>query len=595
MKKFREYYSINEQDIMGMINTAQSLMGGQSGTETDSVKVPEVDATQFQTTDKQKEVSDGGGIINFIFSDWKIPVALYLSYKGVKSKMKYTWKSYQLGRKELDLAKGGVEKTSPGYIKKIFSTLTNVFKSKAGTQGVIDFSKNINKSSFLKTFGGIITSTYKTIKTTPGLKNKVIAGGVGLTASVLGYFLWNSDMFEIAEQWKSKKHYKDKNDTNSKNIYGLITKGFFQSRDIGTGIVENLNSYLGFDSKEYCLLKIDDNTLSENLVAYDNGIDELDYCLNEGDFVKSILGTTNTENDWVEMIKTSYHDIPISGKSNLDDYGTIKNFISKWNLDGGSNYYDKELAEDSTGILDSNTNLFTPGMNVLGWATFFTSDDYLNNVNSLGYLKNRKFLTYVMRAYWITKVNNLDASNFSVNQFCKLVEILSDGNKNIYTNPSFVSNINYCKFGEMKSKSGMGVIHKIGRFQDLLTLIGKNITEKSKQIATTDETGAVTNVTISFALLWATMQLLFLLQNSTMVNLGQLVYLDLFDEEETEYSKFKGVKSNITKQQSKSGSSTQKSSGGQSQPKTDKIETPKTIEEVIDKVDNIPGIEEFEG
>jgi len=590
MKKFREYYSINEQDIMGMINTAQSLMGGQSGTETDSVKVPEVDATQFQTTDKQKEVSGIanslglGSTLEFISNNYITSIIGGLTVLGFFSKMvKGIGKFFLEGGKiALNLNGEGVKTLSKGVWGAV----------KFLGKGSFKVSKNIANSNILKTFTTFAGNSIKTASKSPKGVFALVTATTTFSVSILTYFLWNSDMVEIAEQWKTKKHYKDKNDTISKNIYTLITKGLFQARDIGTGVVERINSMLGMGDGQYCIVRPEDSELAKNIEGYDKSISDVEYCLLEGDFVKTILATTNTETDWINDIKINYHNLPISGKSNLDDYGTIKNFVTKWDLESSNNYYGKTLSEGATGIIDTNIGLSTPGMNALGWATFFTSEDYLNNINSLNLLKDRKMLMYVIKSYWVTKVNNLDASNFSVNQFCKLVEVLSDGKKSVYTDPNFVSNLMYAEFKEgVGSDGSLGLVKKIGNFQSLLTMLGKNITNEFKKIAKTEDTGAITNATISFALLWATSQLLYYIQNCTYSTLGQLAYLVWVKRGiETDYGKIKGGVKNIP-----TSTSTQKSSGGQSQPKTDKIETPKTIEEVIDKVDNIPGIEEFEG
>jgi len=539
--------------------------------------------------------------VKSFYSDWGFTEVL--SGIGTLSVLNSIRKGYKYNKMLADgvskLATDQIKK--PGWITKIGKSVLNLFRGgnsiKTGGQIAMNFAKS---PSLWARLGGIF------------LTSSVEAGGLAGTVGFLGltpvgwitigvlaitgifiYTFWNDTMYEIDEVWKSKKHNKGKQDSFTKEIYDLITKGLFASRVLGTGIIEQfvkINKNKSFGKDEYMVIRLSNEGLIKDGNRYDDGVEQLDNIFKNSEMQKNLIGTSTTSADWIRDIKNNYDGLPISGKQNLDDYGTIKKFVTKWMFENSSddkNYYGKSLAEDSEGWFDTKFDTATPGMKPLGYATYFLSEEYLNNINSLGYLKDRRFLWMVMQSYWITKISNLDATTFSINQFCKLVGVISGGVDNPYTDSTFVSNLKYWKYSDKGGVTGAGKCEQMGSFQELLTAVGVYITEQSRNIAQeSDNPSVVSNLTISFALLWATYSLMYQIQVGSLVTFGQLSYLTWLHKEETEIAKLSVTPST---QGGKVGS------GFSSTNQVNEPKAPETIEEFINKVDTIADIDKFEG
>jgi len=592
MKKFNEFLLEQEESMF-----VSPLDGKSSETETTSTETESSTSSGLQNPPSNE--------VKSFYSDWGFTEAIY-GYVGFK-----TIKSVYKGVKFINGLKSGIAELSktqitkqPGLMSKIGNGILNLFRGgagKVGEQTILEFGKTVAKNpSLWARLGGIFL--------TSSVEGGALAGTVGflgltpvgwITLGVLAisgifiYTFWNDEMYEIEEIWKSKKHHKGKQDSFTKEIYDLVTKGLFASRVLGTGIIEkftDINKSKSFGKGEYMVIRLSNEALVRDANRYDEGIEQLDNIFKNSEMQKNLIGTSTTSADWIRDIKNNYDGLPISGKQNLDDYGTIKKFVTKWmfeNSTSDKNYYGKSLAEDSEGWFDTKFDTATPGMKPLGYATYFLSEEYLNNINSLGYLKDRRFLWMVMQSYWITKISNLDATTFSVNQFCKLVGVISGGIDNPYTDPEFVSNLKYWKYSDKGGVTGAGECKQMGSFQELLTAVGVYITEQSRNIAQeSDNPSVVSNLTISFALLWATYSLMYQIQVGSLVTFGQLSYLTWLHKEETEIAKL-SVTPSTQGGKVKSGYS---STNQVNEPKA-----PETIEEFIDKVDTIADIDKFEG
>lgn len=569
--------------------------------EEESGNPPELTTDSFETP-PSKEVES-------FYSDWGFGEVL--SGIGTLSVLNSVRKGYKynkmLSQGVAELSKSQVTK-SPGFVSKMAKGLWNILRGGNTATKTGQLAMNFAKSpSVWARLGGIfLTSTGGTgaLTGTVGFLGLTPVGwitlGVIAISGIFIYTFWNDDMYEIDEIWKSKKHNKGKQDAFTKQIYDLITKGLFESRILGTGIIEEfakITKNKKFSDGEKLVIRLSNDALIKEGYRYDEGVGQLDKIFKSSEMQKTIIGTSTTSADWIDDVKNNYDGFPISGKENLDDYGTIKKFVTKWMFENSSNdknYYGKSLAEDSEGWFDTKFDTATPGLNTLGYATYFLSEDYLNNINSLGLLKNKRLLWMVMQSYWITKISNLDASTFSINQFCKLVGVLSGGVSNPYTDPNFVSQLQYWKYSEKGGINGVGSNERLGSFQEILTAVGVYITEQSRNIAKTDAPSVVSNLTVSFALLWATYSLLYQIQVGSLITFGQLSYLVWLNKEENEIAKL-----DITK--AKSGSVGGEDRGSYMPTSTtnkDVAPTPKApvnIEEFIEKVDSIAGFDKFEG
>lgn len=418
--------------------------------------------------------------------------------------------------------------------------------------------------------------------------------GVLATAGILVYTFWNPEMYEIDEIWKTKKHHSGKKDTITKQIYDLLTRGFYTPRIIGTKVIEQFKNISDEDNvgeNDFVAIRLNGSYVGvpEYYEKYSDSIDDTFDVLAKSFVATNIISTSNSPTDWINDIKQAYHDLPISGKQSLDDYGTIKSFVTKHGFESSgsdANYYGTSLAEDSEGWFDTKFGIATPGLNVLGWATWFASPEYLNNINSMTSLKNKPWLWYPINSWWITKVNNMDCSNFSINQFCKLVELIA-GRDCIYSDPDFVSKLEYGKHhGEKKQ---MGEYQRLGSFQDFLTMVGNYVEQEFRAVAqTTDKPSAVTDVTVAYGLMWATWSILMLLNIGAGAVLFHANWLLQQNLEEHELLRLQNL---VDHAESKSQV---KSETGEDGEIRNEVDVPEA-QQIIDAIDKIPDLDKFEG
>jgi hypothetical protein len=416
------------------------------------------------------------------------------------------------------------------------------------------------------------------------------------TAGILVYTFWNPDMYEIDEIWKTKKHSAYKKDQITKQIYDLLTRGFYTPRIIGTRVIEKYKEISDSDNvgdNDFVAIRLNGNYIGmpEYYERYSDSIQDTLDVLGNSFVGTNIISTSNSSSDWIDDIKKAYDGLPISGKQSLDDYGTIKSFVTKHGFESSfndANYYGTSIAEDSEGWFDTKFGIATPGLNVLGWATWFASPEYLNNINSMTSLKSKPWLWYPINSWWITKINNMDCSNFSVNQFCKLVELIA-GRDCIYSDPEFVSKLEYGK--HIADKGKMGEYTKLGSFQELLSSVANYVEQEFREVAkNTDKPTVVTDVTVAYGLMWATWSLLMLLNIGAGAVLFHTNWLLFQNLEENELIRLENSVDNA-----KTGSSVSSEKGEDGEVRNDLDPDVPAAQQLIDYIDKVPELEKFEG
>lgn len=351
------------------------------------------------------------------------------------------------------------------------------------------------------------------------------AAGVTVLAAaavVWGFFYLrgNPDMYEIKEIWENGKHKKSTSKTKIKNIYKSVAGGLFASKTAGLSFLGKLND--SFKGEGKFTIRISDDQKSLKYVEeYMKGIEKLGESITESSLMNEILAGDSKE-DWIDEVFDQYAGFNVSGRKDVDDYISMKAYVSKYMLendDDEKNPYKMSVAEESEGWYDTFFDNFIPGMNTIGWASWMLSEEYLNQANSTHNITNRKWLHQIMRSYWNNRVDNLDASNFGIQEFQKYCKMIL-GNDSLLTDIGFLRQLEYGVLNED------GKYTTKGSFEDLLKQVGPFVTKFLKANAASDKKVPVTNVTLAFATFWASYALMASIWEGSITYLAlmQLIY-----------------------------------------------------------------------
>lgn len=405
------------------------------------------------------------------------------------------------------------------------ATKIGLFKSFFSTLG---FQKSIAigaKPTLLGKLGYGLGASVKAIAS-------FLASSAGLAVAAVGVAVWaffylrgDPTMYEILELWNDGRHNKKPKNDKVKKTYELAAGGFFAAKTQGLSIASVLNSKT--ENKGMFTIRIKDENFPDSLIEEYFSIEKIYEKLSNNPLLTEIFyGETN--NEWIDKIHSNYAGLSISGKTRIDDYNSLKSYVSKYmleNSDDSKNPYKMSLAEESEGWYDTAFGLNVPGMNELGWASWMCSEEYLNNSNSVVSLQSRTWLYEILNSYWLYKVSDLNASAFNRNDFIKIVERFV-GKGTPLSNPELLASLEYGILTEDAQ------FYSKGNFVDLLPLIGSSISKNLKAIAASDKKVPISNVTLAFAMTYATYSLALIIWEGavTFLALSQLI-LELSKEQ----------------------------------------------------------------
>lgn len=467
------------------------------------------------------------------------------------------------------------------------------FGSTAGAAGTA--TATAATGGFWSGISGGISTAATAIYTFFGTAAGIAVAAVGLAVWGFFYLRGDPDMYEIKEIWKSGKHTRTTTDSKIKKIYKLVAGGLYASKNAGMYFLAKLNNENAKEGK--FTVRISDNKGSLKYVEkYMTEIESLGEAITNSPLMTELFAG-NSKDDWVDQIFDQYVGYNVSGKKDSEDYSSLKNYVTKYMLENGTdenNPYKVSVAEEAEGWYDTAFGANIPGMNILGWASWMLSEEYLNQANSVYNITNRKWIHEAMRPYWIFRIDNLDASEFGINHFAKYAKSIL-GNGTLLSNVGFLRQLEYGMLGRD------GKYTTKGNFEDLVKKVGPFVTKYLKYNAASDKKVPVTNVTLAFACFWATYALIASIWEGSVTYLALMGLIHQVENGSANQQVLKafgiddeyalGIKVNQRKS-TDSKKSKDKKSGFSSVPNETHI---KNADEVIKTFKEMPGIEKFKG
>lgn len=459
---------------------------------------------------------------------------------------------------------------------------------------------------FFSTAGGFMQAAGAKITAVLTSTAFLVVAGVAIAVWGTFYLIGDLDMYEILELWSGGKHGDKATDRDYEehveNTYKAAGSGLLSAKITGLTFLSRLNAKYQKEGKITIRLRDSEKVVEANAEEYLKLYEILDRELDDVPLITEIFAGKD-EKEWVEKVKENYHGLNVSGRKNIDNYDILKAYVTKYMLedeDDPKNPYMESVAEESEGWYSTFFENFIPGMSPLGWASWMLSEEYLNNMNSVTKLKSREWLYKAMNSYWIAKVENLDASSFTVEQFAQMsTHVLGNG---ILTKKLHV--LNNLEYGIINDNAEY---KRLGTFQELLRLTGKFNTEMLLNTAKSDKKVPVTNVTLSFALMHSTYSLLYVLYEGLVMQLALLQIASGIDQGERkvldkygvgdEYDSGKRLDNN-SKLSKEERAKIESVKGGTSNNNPEKVNTQeiiKTADEVIETFKQLPNLQGFEG
>lgn len=479
-------------------------------------------------------------------------------------------------------------------IKRFGGKLVTGVVAKLAAQGILKGGTVAATETIVSSVetGGITIGFWATIWA--GLTSAIGLSMIGVGLAIWGflYLMGDPDMYEIKELWKNGRHQKNPTNSKVKEIYKLVAGGLYASKNAGMYFIGKINKE-STSSGKFTIRIMDEKKSTQYVEKYMTEINELGELIIKSPLVTDLF--VGDQDSWVGDIEDQYAGYNVSGKSNSEDYTSLKNYVEKYMLENGGddkNPYKVSVAEEAEGFYDTAFGLNIPGMSTLGYASWMLSEECLNQTNSTYNITTRKWIHEAMRPFWIFNVDNLDASNFGLNEFSKF-------SKSIIGKDSLLSDVGFLKQLEWGILSEDGKYTTKGTFEDLIKQVGPFITKYLKYNAASNKKVPVTNVTLAFGCFWATFGLMTSIWEGSITYLAlmRLIYdTQMGTAEQNVLKVFKiddeykaGVKINQRNSKSK-GDSTD--SGTISVSDEEKI---KNADIVINAFKNMNGIEEFRG
>lgn len=237
----------------------------------------------------------------------------------------------------------------------------------------------------------------------------------------VSYLIGNDELYEPEEGWRNAKHSTTINKDAAKT-YNIIANGIKASiNKIGGSVKEYLNN----DLNNNLILSLPKNKfVSEDGNYTDIGLQwtnfaiDLDKQLAISELGEMLNNIMESENYLESEIKDEYEGINISGLSDSDNWDLLKKCAQKYRLESEDNVYGTQLAEETGNWIDY---FFIPGFKAMGWATVFTSEDYLASIG----VKDKKILKLLYLSYNASNMYGTDLSNFSLDSFRNIIKIIA--------------------------------------------------------------------------------------------------------------------------------------------------------------------------
>lgn len=275
--------------------------------------------------------------------------------------------------------------------------------------------------------------TYIMARTAGKILSRAIpyAGWALLAWDAIEVTMWlagDSNFYEPEEGWSGAKHGRAKLD-DSKKTYNII----------GTSITTSIALIGGSVNKYFKEASNDENTfdINYNFPSQYNGkynvseeemeewtkfVIDLDKGLTDSPYIANMNKLLQIFSTITADITSDFNSINITGKKDAEDWEVIKDAGSAYSLDDDSNIYGVEVAEDLGSFFEY---FFIPGLNSMGWATVFTSEQYLESMDKeYGFAGDFNILEFLYVSHKKINLTDITYDNFDINSFKNVVTLL---------------------------------------------------------------------------------------------------------------------------------------------------------------------------
>lgn len=372
-------------------------------------------------------------------------------------------------------------------------------------------TKNVVNSSVWKSFGKVVAKYGgKTIA-----KFIPFVGWASLIWDVVDITLWlagDASLYEPEEGWRDAKHSSTKN-ADAKKTYEIIGSSIINTINLIGGPANNLiNGGLGGD----LILRHDTSIIEKDPELYSTFITDLDILMSNSELVQGFEDLIESQSSIVSDVKDSYNGINVSGMKDDDDWDVIKEAGNYYELDSDTNVYGVKVAED----IGTFTEYFSiPGMNAMGWASVFTSEDYLESVAKEYSIDGRDIIELLYYSYKATNLYGSNFESFDYDSFRRIfIYVLGKNGKEFYSKYKMI--LSTFKVGIVKD----GVWAEFGDMNDYINQI-KNVVSKSineMKGKSSSSTMALTNPILSVGVVFAVIQMIINILQSNIYFLNNL-------------------------------------------------------------------------
>jgi len=323
--------------------------------------------------------------------------------------------------KKLINADNALKLKNGGMVKKTFNTFGN-FAKRIGSGGF-----KIGRSAAGKALTRITASIVGRAlgRALPGIGWAMLAwDAIELTMWLAG----DSKFYEPEEGWSGAKHGRAKLE-DSKKTYSIIGTSITTSIGLISGSV---NKYFKEASNDENVLDINYNFPSkynekynvseEEMQEWIDFVIDLDRGLTDSPYIANMNKLLQTFSTITADITSDFNSINITGKKDAEDWEIIKDAGTAYSLDEDTNIYGIEVAEDLGSFFEY---FFIPGLNSMGWATVFTSEQYLESMDKeYGFVGDFNILEFLYVSHKKINLTDITYDNFDINSFKNVVTLL---------------------------------------------------------------------------------------------------------------------------------------------------------------------------
>ena len=379
--------------------------------------------------------------------------------------------------------------------RKMFNTLSTKMFSKAGGWAITKLAKSAI-SPLLK-LGAKLGLTVSGVGTAVGV--------VLLAADVYQVATWlNGDeaFFEPEEGWENGKHTKSGQRKESEKVYEMMNTSLQMAITIGK---EASSAMIATFSPGFIIgpppYEGNESFFEKDLDKYASFLANTAEAVEKNILINRFDNSDKSDDDILDMIKSDYQGYSVTG-SDVDDYDIIDDVMTKYKLNTEENIYSMVLGEEAgegVGAWIENAIGFVPGLNALGWAHLFLSEDYIDSIDKISDVDKKPIIGLIHRAQMAI---TMDQGNVKIEER-DVARIVSALTGSLSSNTDIISDL---VIGELDGDSKE--MTPLGDIQDVLNVISNHINSSYSSVISRNTKVPITKGIMALSALVAVREML---------------------------------------------------------------------------------------